>query len=105
MQAGLLNEEISIFFPTITKDEYGSDIETFQYYTKTRSQVKYSSGNRDITNNEIVYNYSVTFIVRKYVQIMENMQIHFGGKKYRILSIEENKHLQCKNVITQLIIE
>jgi SPP1 family predicted phage head-tail adaptor len=105
MQAGLLRDIIEIEKVIITKDTYGSDIETYEYYLKTKAQVIYSSGNRNITNSEVVYNYNTTFVIRYYIEITESMRIKFGGRYYRILSIENNKQFQQKTVITELINE
>lgn len=105
MQAGLLNDIIEIQKLITTKDAYGSDIETYEYFLKTKAQVIYSSGNRLITNNEITFNYNTTFVVRYYIEVIESMRIKFQSRYYRILSIEQDKRLQKKTIITELINE
>ncbi|MDR2835718.1 MAG: hypothetical protein LBV69_05895 [Bacteroidales bacterium] len=50
MQAGQLRDTIQIEQPVITIDDFGSQIETYEYYLTTKSQVIYSAGNRNITN-------------------------------------------------------
>jgi SPP1 family predicted phage head-tail adaptor len=105
MQAGLLRDTIEIQKRIIDKDDFGSDVETFQHYLSTKAQVIYSSGKRNISNNEITYNYNVTFVIRYCVDISESMRINFDEKYYRILSIEPDRHFNKKIVITELINE
>ena len=75
------------------------------FIDRTRAKVTYSSGNRANENNEIVFAYEVIFTVRIYHQITERMRIIWEGRKYRILSIEENKELQQLTIKTELINE
>jgi len=42
-------------------------------------------------NNEVIWSYQVNFTIRVYHQVNEKMRIIWKGKKYRILSIEEDK--------------
>lgn len=106
MRAGLLKEVISVEKPTQWQNEYGAtSIKWETFIGKTRAEVTYSNGNRRNDNNEIIFAYEVIFTVRIYHQINERMRIIWKNKKYRILSIEENKELQSLTIKTELINE
>lgn len=105
MQAGRLNEVIEIFQPQIDKNEYGEQVQVYVKCYTTRAHVEYNSGNRNIENNEVVFNYNRTFHIRRYVQVNENYQIKWQGKYYRILSIEDVRPWNEKIIQTELINE
>ncbi len=106
MRAGLLTEVITVEKPTVENNEYGATpIKWITHIGKTKAQVTYTSGNRSNENNEIIFAYEVVFTVRIYHQIDERMRIIWKNKKYRILSIEENKQLQSLTIKTELINE
>ena len=106
MRAGLLNEIIQVEQPVTTPNEYGANyIQWKTFISRTKAQVTYTSGNRLNENNEIIFAYEVVFTMRIYHQINERMRIIWKNKKYRILSIEENKQLQTLTVKTELINE
>lgn len=106
MRAGLLSEVIKVERPVTTTDEFGANyIQWETFISKTKAQVTYSSGNRLNENNEIIFAYEVVFTVRIYHQIDERMRIIWKNKKYRILSLEENKALQSITIKAELINE
>ncbi|CDE61295.1 putative phage head-tail adaptor [Parabacteroides sp. CAG:409] len=91
MRAGVLTEPITFIKAEINKNDYGQEETVWNDYIKTRSQVKYKSGNRVTENNEIINTYTVEFIVRRYHKIDEFMRILWKNRKYRILAINEDK--------------
>jgi head-tail adaptor len=105
MQAGLLKDLISIFKPELSSNEYGELIQEYVKCKDTKSQVKFNNGNRGISNDEVVSNYTKTFIVRHYIEINDNYIIEWNKNRYRILSIEDNKQYQYKQIIAELINE
>ncbi len=105
MQAGLLKELIEIYAPNLTTNEYGEQVQEYIKHYTTRAEVIYNSGNRNQTNNEVVFEYSRTFKVRFYVPLAENYQIKYRGKMYRILSIEPIQPYNHKVIQTELINE
>lgn len=106
MRAGLLNSIIAIEKPETVSDDFGANsLKWVNHIPKTRAKVTYSSGSRANENNEIIFAYEVIFTVRIYHQINERMRIIWEGRKYRILSIEENKELQQLTIKTELINE
>lgn len=105
MQAGLLKEYITILKPNLSKNEYGEQIQEYIKSSETKSQVRFNNGNKSISNDEVVSNYVKTFIVRRYIEVNENYIIEWNKKKYRILSIEDNRQFNYKQIIAELINE
>lgn len=106
MRAGLLKYDISVEQPISRQNEYGANYTEWETFIgKTKAEVTYSNGNRRNENNEIIFAYEVVFTVRIYHQINERMRIIWKNKKYRILSIEENRERQSLTIKTELINE
>ena len=103
MRAGVLTEPITFIKAEISKNDYGQEETVWNDYIKTRSQVKYKSGNRATENNEIINTYTVEFIVRRYHKIDEFMRILWNGKYYRILAINEDRLKQSITITGELI--
>lgn len=103
MQAGILNNIITIQRPTIINDDYGANVIQYNNITTTRAFVKNNSGNRANENGEIVYNYIKSFTVRYYNDVRETDIIIWNNKKYRITDIDEYRDKQYKVINTELI--
>lgn len=98
MDAGTLNEPISVYYSYISKNNFGEEEETLTKKFDTRASVWHRSGGRRITNDSLVYDYSKTIQVRYYVDIDDFDIIKWGDKYYRILDIEPNKRDMCKTI-------
>lgn len=105
MQAGRLTETIEIHNPQFNINEFGEQTEQYMYHCTTRAQVIHNSGNRTISNDEILHDYTKTFKIRRYIKISDISLILYNNKKYRVLSIEDNRHTNEKTVIAELINE
>lgn len=105
MRAGLLTQSIIIQEPEAVKDGYGANTVEWKDIISTRSQVTFNSGNRQNQNNEIVHAYTITFTIRLFHPVNENMRIIWKGKKYRILSINTDTFKQSNTIISELINE
>lgn len=105
MQAGKLNKLIEIYEPELQVNEYGEQVQTYIKRKETRTEVIYNNGGRTTSNNEIVFNYTKTFKIRRYHTINETYQLKYEGKFYRILSIEDNRQFNSKIITAELINE
>ena len=103
MKAGLLNEVIYVYSPTVIKDEYGQEKTIWSEKCKTRARLKHDNGDRAIENNEVVFNHTKTFEVRRYVQVADTDRIYWNNQKFRILNIEPDRVLQSQIIKTELI--
>lgn len=105
MKSGLLNEIITIQRPVTVKNKVGEVEQTFKDLKNTRSEVQWNTGKRSVTNDEIVFDWTKTFNVRRYVDIQETDRIKWKDHLYRILSIEDNRQWNQKTIFTELINE
>ena len=88
MQAGKLNKLIEIYAPSLSVNSFGEQIQIYEKVYETRAEIKRNSGNRNVENNEEVYNHTLQLRVRYYVEVCDNYQIKFDNKLYRILDID-----------------
>lgn len=103
IKAGELTQNITIQQPITIQNEYGANGIEWRDIISTRAKAEYSSGNRQNENNEIVHNYTITFTIRYYHKVNDDMRIIWNDKKYRILSINREIYKQSTTIITELI--
>ena len=103
MQAGLLKYVIDIQAVNNSKDEYGAETEQWQNVIQTKTDVRYLNGSKTLQNGEIINLNQLQFIVRHYLNINEQMRIIYEEKKYRILSVNNDKSMMKKTIIAELI--
>jgi hypothetical protein len=105
MWAGLLEECIEIWDATTVKNDYGEAKETRALSYSTRAKVGHVGGNRTVINSEIQIPYQKNFVVRAYVPIKDTSWIKYNDKYYRVLSIELDRQLKQKIIITEIVNE
>lgn len=92
MRGGKLRESVEIFKEVSTTDpDFGSDVNVFESWLKTRADVRYISGGESEQNNTVVNTSSVTFWLRFKEGFTETMQVEWRGNRYAIEYIEENR--------------
>ena len=101
--AGRLKEIVEIYSNTITKDEYGQDVEQRVLKCSTRVDLKHNNGNRQLENSEIVHNYNKTIVVRYYVDVEDYDLIKWNNVFYRVLDVEPNREYQFKTITMEKI--
>lgn len=105
MRAGLLNKIVEIYEPEITVNSVGEQSTTYQLKSTIRARVVHGSGSRSVENDEVVYPYTKNIQVRIYQDITDFDRVKYDGKLYRILSIETDNELQCKNILMEVVNE
>lgn len=105
MRAGLLKDLIEIYGSVITVNNVGEQSTTYNLKSTIKARVIHGSGNRTVENDEVVYPYQKNVQVRIYQDINDYDRIKYDGKFYRILSIETNNDLQCKNILMEVVNE
>ena len=103
MKAGLLDTEVKILRPELSRNAFGEQEEEYKDHYTTKARVLHNSGSRDVQNGEILHTYIKTLEVWKYVDVVETDYIEYDGKQYRILSIEPDKVQQKKTITIELI--
>ena len=101
MRAGLLTETILLQESVPVKNEFGATSMEWVDYLQTRANIKFNSGNRVNQNNEIFTSYTLTFTIRYYHKVNEQMRIIYQDKKYRNALRKAGRILQ-KETKTQL---
>ena len=92
MQAHLLKDPIDIYSLITEKTEYGTIQTKYEYKMHTRCFNRFNSENMTVSEGEVFYPISRTFIVRSYVPVVETDRIKWDEKWWRILSINKNKY-------------
>ena len=105
MNAGDLNEVITVYKTVYTKNNFGEEVEDLEEKFQTRACIWHRSGGRRLTNDSIVYDYTKTIQVRYFVEINDLDIIGWEGKLYRIVDIEPNKRDMCKTINIEEIVE
>lgn len=103
MNAALLKEAIDIYELITHKTEYGTIQTSYELKYHTRAYVRFNSENMTISEGEVFFPVSRTFIVRSYVPVIETDQIEFEGKRWKITSINKNKYYNDTEIITTLV--
>lgn len=91
LRAGLLNESIDILRATITKNAFGEDVETWTTNYTTRARVIQQSSSKQDENQETVVRFVREFQVRHYVPVDEFDIILWREKRYRIISLNNDR--------------
>lgn len=106
MQAGRLNEKITIQRQKYSKGEYGDQkIQEWYDLKDTKACVRYISGGRVDENNELFFGNNTIFEIRIYHDIQNLDRIKWDNQLYRIMNIEKDKIVQRKIITTELINE
>lgn len=108
MLAGLLTETISLYRPVKREDKFGKStkIDYIPYIEKTRARVIDNKGTRTNENNEIIYVFNVTFVIRGYHKIDNYMRIKWKNNFYKIINISPaTSHINEIQIEAQIINE
>lgn len=105
MQAGKLNEIITVEQPVTHKNELGEVVDcVYAKKFSTKAQVIYKSGTRTV-DYSIQTEYTVQFVIRIYHEVKETDRVLFRGRAYRIESIECSREYQLIKLNCSLINE
>lgn len=105
LRAGLLRHTVTFMTPTITRDAFGEQATEWVDVLSTRARVVYGGGSRRVANNEELNAYNVTFTVRSYHSINDQMRIKFNGRVYAIESLNIDAIAQQAVIITSVVNE
>lgn len=107
MQAGLMNETVSVEKAARTKDKYGAFRNTWEtVIPKAHARVTYGQSRTNTSEGDTAPSSSVTFQMRYTDKIEHNMRILWQGRHYRI-SADPQRYRQRGeiNVTAELIDE
>jgi SPP1 family predicted phage head-tail adaptor len=85
---GEMRHSITIKALGLTKDAYGSMVESYRDLMTIRAAVKFQSGTKSIDNNEIFTSQTLQFITHYRATVTATCRILYEGQLYRINSID-----------------
>ena len=95
MQAGLLTEFCEVWRRTYSRNEFGEEIEDYEYLKTIKCGLERDNKSRGVEDPKLVYNDNKTIIVRIHTDIQETDHIKMNGKTYRIININtERKYMR-----------
>lgn len=92
MQSGRLRHRVKFYAKVTTRDDYGSSQDTWPTATIiTRCELRWTSGNRILENEEKIYTKNMEIIIRYRTGITETMRVQLDetSDRYWINYIEE----------------
>lgn len=98
MRSGLLTEQISVYRPTITTNEFGEQIINQEFLYNTRARLVVHRYNRTNVDNAIAMPGAITIQVRHYHDIRQNDIVTYKGTKYHVLSVQPLQQEMCYEV-------
>lgn len=105
MNAALLKHPIEIYALVTTKTAYGTINTEYKIKYNTKAHIQFGSEQQVVSEGEIFYPVTRTFIVRAYVPVTETDRIKWEGKWWKILSINQNIYYNDIEIITTLVNE
>ena len=103
MNSALLKHPIDIYELVVSKTEYGTIQSSYTLKYHTRSYIKFNSENMTVSEGEVFYPITRTFIVRAYVPVVETDRIKWDDKWWSILSINKNKYYNNTEIQATLV--
>lgn len=103
MNAALLKDPIDIYELVTTKTEYGTIQTSYGLKYHTRAYVQFNSERQVVSEGEILYPINRTFVVRRYVPVIETDLVEWEGKRWKITSINKNKYYNDIEIQTTLL--
>ena len=103
MESGKLIEQIQILRLQQTTNEFNEQFDMYCPCCVTRADVQPVSGGRNDINNEVFYEHTYRFTVRRYVDVDDFDRILWNNKQYRILNIDDDKRLNQKIINAELV--
>jgi SPP1 family predicted phage head-tail adaptor len=86
MRAGNLWHRIKFYAKVTTRDTYGASVDTWPTATiTTRGEIRYTGGNRTLSNEEKFYSRTMVLSVRYRDDIEETMRVQVDGGTERYL--------------------
>lgn len=98
MRAGLMNERAEILKLVRTKDAFGAETVTLDSKGMFWVNVASDVDAREIGGDRILYTNVLTFKFRLLIPLASDDIIRYNGKDYRILSVQDNKIRDYKEV-------
>lgn len=87
IDAGSLNERVTVLAPEVTRDEYGQQAVTHKVAGKMWAKVVFLRGTEAITAGDVWLTRAITVTVRDNKIVTERCRLVWKGKVYKIESL------------------
>lgn len=103
MAAGLYDKVVTIQRPQTLKNDFGE--ETVEYVDKyqVRARIVHQTGSVDVENGEILHNYRKKIEMYRFIDIRLTDYLKFDDNQFRVIDIDENRQLNKKTLIVELV--
>ena len=98
MRAGLLNQPIEIYKPSVTVNEVGEQVTTYILYRETKARIVYNRQSVGNYNGDVTAPVQKQIEVRIYNDVTEYDRILLGGRYYVVTEVETDEQTRCKRV-------
>ena len=105
LRAGLLREVVTIYRPVVTRNDYGEETTVWELVATTRARVDFRSGNRVVEVNEVANPYTVSFILRRFLEIDPHYRLQWRNRYYTIASVNFEPAKQQQTIIAEVVNE
>lgn len=103
MNSATLRKPIQIYRLETKTTEYGTIEAEYVLHYSTRANILFESQTQVNTNGEVFYPSTRMFIVRSYVDVVEQDRIRWDDKWWKITSINENEYYGNIEIRTTLV--
>ena len=107
MEAGILNEIVTVMREYRDKNKLGELVINHNHAFRARAGVKVNGGNRAVENNEMVFNQTIFVTMRMFYadRILPTDRIVWRSRPYRIITISPERMKQRVVITCELINE
>lgn len=103
MNSALLRNPIEILQLNTVSSASGHNKATYEHKYNTKAHITFNSENQIVSEGEVFYPTTRTFIVRAYVPVVETDRIRWDNKDWKIISINKNIYFNDIEIVTALV--
>jgi len=103
MNSSLLKHPIQLYNLVTEKNPYGAIQSSYAYRCSTKAHIIFNSENQVVSEGEIFFPITLTFIVRSYIPVKETDRIKWEDKFWKIMSINKNVYYNNIEIQTTLV--
>lgn len=91
-QAGIFTHPITILRHTVTRNEFGEQVDTYTPSVNTKAQIR-GGGRRTTENNEVIIDFTKEFVMRYYVPVhdFDRIKTQEDNEEWRIININKDE--------------
>ena len=99
----MLKHPIQLYNLVTEKNPYGAIQSSYAYRCSTKAHIIFNSENQVVSEGEVFYPITLTFIVRSYIPVKETDRIKWEDKFWKIMSINKNIYFNDIEIVTTLV--